>query len=229
MFAPATGLLLGVLVGLRHAFEPDHLAAVSTLVTDARGAGRGALLGAIWGVGHTLSVVVIGCALIAAGVLIPPDLEAAFELAVAVMLIGLGARAVVRSWREGRRGPSIPHAHGGRRHVHPAAEGGHLHVGASTLAWRPLAVGLVHGVAGSGAMTALVCTQLATDGARVAYLALFGVGSMIGMALVTAIAAASLTHLGWSANRLRMLGGVAGVVSIGVGLAWGIPLARGLA
>ena len=229
MFATLTGVLLGVLVGVRHAFEPDHLAAVSTLVTDARSAGRGALLGAIWGVGHTLALVIVGAALLAAGALVPPGLEAAFELAVALMLVGLGARAVVRAWRDGARGPLRAHDHGGDRHVHAAAAGGHVHLGRWTLAWRPLAVGLVHGLAGSGAVTALVFAELASDAARVAYIALFGAGSIAGMALASGLAGASLARLSLRDAHLRRLAIVTGVLSIVVGFAWGLPLIGALA
>src|SRR5688500_17027322 len=113
MFATLGGLALGLVVGVRHAFEPDHLAAVSTLVTDARGARRGAILGAIWGVGHTLALIVVGVVLLAAGGLVPARVEAGLELAVAVMLVGLGIRAIVRAIRDGRAGRVAPHEHGG--------------------------------------------------------------------------------------------------------------------
>ena len=224
MFASLTGVLLGVLVGVRHAFEPDHLAAVSTLVTDARGARRGALLGAIWGLGHTLALIVVGAVLLIAGALVPPGLTAAFELAVALMLVFLGTRAVVRAWRDGGRGPVTPHGHGGTHHVHPAAAGGHLHLGRWTLAWRPLAVGLVHGLAGSGALTALVFAELRSDAARVAYITLFGAGSIAGMAVASGLAGASLARLALRDAHLRRLGLATGVLSIVVGVAWALPL-----
>ncbi len=229
MFVSVSGLLFGVLVGVRHAFEPDHLAAVSTLMTESRGARRGALLGAIWGVGHTLALVAVGAALLVAGALVPPGLEAGFELAVAVMLIGLGGRAVVRAWREGHLGPAAAHTHSRIHHSHPAAPGGHLHVGRSTLAWRPLAIGLVHGLAGSGALTALVFARLASDAARVAYIVMFGAGSIAGMALASAVAGASLARLSLPATQLRRLAFVTGVLSIIVGIAWGLPLIAALA
>lgn len=224
MFATLGGILLGLVVGVRHAFEPDHLAAVSTMVTESRGARRGALLGAIWGVGHTLALVIVGVALLIAGSLVPARLESALELAVAVMLVGLGTRAIVRAVRDGRGGAVSPHDHGGRRHVHAAPDGGHVHLGETPLAWRPLAIGVIHGLAGSGGLTALVFAELSSDAARVVYIALFGAGSIAGMALASGLAGASLARVSASPEAVRRLGAAAGLLSIVVGVAWGAPL-----
>jgi ABC-type nickel/cobalt efflux system permease component RcnA len=230
MFAMLGGVLLGLVVGVRHAFEPDHLAAVSTLVTDARGAKRGALLGAVWGIGHTLAVVAVGLVLIAAGALVPASVERGFELAVAFMLIGLGVRAIVRAARDGQRGAVSQHSHGPahgsghRRHAHPAPEGGHVHVGRSTLAWRPLAIGVIHGLAGSGGLTALVFAELPSDGARILYMVLFGAGSVAGMALASGLAGMSLARVARAPETMRRVGALAGALSIIVGVAWGVPL-----
>lgn len=215
------GVLLGLFVGLRHAFEPDHLAAMATLAAEARGPRRGALLGAIWGVGHTLALVVVGAILIIAGAALPARLGAAFELAVAGVLVVLGIRAIAIARREGAAGPSHRHSHRGVAHDHggPAA---HVHVGRHTLAWRPLAVGLVHGLAGSGALTALVFAQLASPASRMSYLGLFGVGSIAGMSIASAIASASLGRMTGRGHRALML--AAGLVSIGVGVVWSLPL-----
>ena len=224
MFATLGGVLLGLVVGVRHAFEPDHLAAVSTLVTDARGARRGAMLGAIWGIGHTLALIVVGIVLLAAGALVPARLETALELAVAVMLVGLGTRAIMRAVRDGRAGRIAPHSHGGAPHSHAAPDGGHVHVGRTTLAWRPLAIGVIHGLAGSGGLTALVFAELPSDTARVLYIALFGAGSIAGMALASGLAGASLARMTRAPATARRLGGFAGALSIVVGIAWAIPL-----
>ncbi len=215
------GVLLGLLVGLRHAFEPDHLTAMATLVGDSRDARRGAMVGAIWGVGHTLALVVVGIVLLVAGEALPVRLAAAFELAVAGVLVVLGVRGIACAWGEGRHGPIRDHGHGTRRHVHggPLA---HVHVGRKTLAWRPLAVGLVHGLAGSGALTAVVFAQLASSGERLAYISCFGIGSIGGMAAASAIASASLGAVPGRAQRTLMLG--AGVCSIVLGVAWSVPL-----
>ncbi|MCE9576606.1 MAG: urease accessory protein [Deltaproteobacteria bacterium] len=225
MFGAASGILLGILVGLRHAFEPDHLAAVSTLMVDARGARRGAWLGALWGVGHTLSLLVVGSLLLATGAVLPARAAAAFELGVSIMLVGLGVRAVIRALREGRVGAPHHHAHGVADHLHPGPAA-HVHVVGRTLAWRPLAIGLVHGLAGSGALTALVFAELPSNAARLAYIGLFGTGSIVGMAVASAAATASLGALVLDRRRSRALGVAIGGLSVAVGLAWGIaPLA----
>jgi ABC-type nickel/cobalt efflux system permease component RcnA len=224
MFATLGGMLLGLVVGVRHAFEPDHLAAVSTMVTESRGARRGALLGAIWGIGHTLALVIVGVALLIAGSLVPARVESALELAVAVMLVGLGTRAIVRAVRDGRSGAVSPHSHGGQRHVHAAPDGGHVHLGETPLAWRPLAIGVIHGLAGSGGLTALVFAELPSDAARVVYIALFGAGSIAGMALASGLAGASLARVTRGPETMRRLGAAAGLLSIVVGVAWGAPL-----
>lgn len=224
MFATLGGVLLGLVVGVRHAFEPDHLAAVSTLVSESRGARRGAMLGAIWGLGHTLALIVVGIVLLAAGALVPARLETALELAVAVMLVGLGARAIVRAVRDGRAGRIAAHSHGAAAHSHAAPDGGHVHVAGATLAWRPLAIGVIHGLAGSGGLTALVFAELPSDAARVVYIALFGAGSIAGMALASGLAGASLERLSRAPATARRIGGFAGALSIVVGVAWAVPL-----
>ena len=222
------GMLLGLLVGLRHAFEPDHLSAMATFAAEARDARRGAAVGAIWGLGHTISLVAVGIVLIAIGGVLPARLAAAFELAVAAVLVLLGVRAIARAWRAGSaasRGVVHDHAHGHRRHRHDGPEA-HIHVGRYPFAWRlaarSLAVGLVHGLAGSGALTALVFVQLPSAPARLAYIALFGIGSIAGMSAASAVAAASLHALPGRAYRALSLG--AGALSVGLGVVWSMPL-----
>jgi ABC-type nickel/cobalt efflux system permease component RcnA len=223
MWPSLGGLLLGLVVGLRHAFEPDHLAAVSTLVAESASARKGALLGAIWGLGHTISLVVVGVALLALGAAMPARLGVALELGVALMLIGLGVRALHRAVRDGGRGPFHHHHHAGTGHSH-AAPAAHFHLGRWVLAWRPLGIGLVHGLAGSGALTALVFAELPSNGARILYMVLFGAGSVVGMAMASGIAGASLHAVSRSRRSRRILGLASGALSIGVGLLWGLPL-----
>jgi len=225
MSSSLAGVLLGLMVGLRHAFEPDHLTAMATLVTETRDARRGAALGAMWGLGHTLSLIIVGAILIALGGLLPVRIAAAFELAVSGVLIVLGIRAVIRAWRHGGSGPLHEHRHGVHAHLH-AGPAQHLHVARWTLAWRPLAVGLVHGLAGSGALTALVFAQLPTTAARLGYIAVFGFGSIAGMAAASALVGASLGTL---ERGHRWLVLAAGVTSIALGIAWSLPLYAQLA
>lgn len=212
--------LLGVALGMRHALEPDHLAAVSTLATEQKNARAGVLLGALWGVGHSLSLLVVGGTLAVLGAQMPERVEQGFELAVAVMIIGLGIRAVLRALREGRAGPELPHSHGAISHTHAAARE-HLHVRGWTLATRPLLIGVLHGLAGSGALTALVLAELPSSGARLSYIALFGAGSVVGMALLTGLAGVPLMRLARSPRLASALLMLTGVVSTVVGAWWG--------
>src|SRR5215468_10764251 len=114
-------------MGARHALDPDHLAAVSVLAADAPGARRGVVLGALWEIGHAAALLGTGLVLAALATELPAGLADAFELAVAVMLILLGARAVHRAFHAGGDGPTRLHAHAGvpHRHAGPAA---HLHL-----------------------------------------------------------------------------------------------------
>jgi ABC-type nickel/cobalt efflux system permease component RcnA len=222
MFASAGAVFLGVLLGLRHAFEPDHLAAVSTLVGETTTIRRGALLGAVWGLGHTISLVLVGGALLLAGASLPARTAAAFELAVAAMLIALGIRAILRGLpRVDRRGP--PHAHGARHHAHEGPIP-HVHLRGTVLAWRPLGVGLVHGLAGSGALTALAFAELPGTAARVTYVVLFGLGSIAGMSIASGVAGAALSRLSRTPRARRGFALSTGTISIAVGIAWGLPM-----
>ena len=108
----ATGSTLGAVLGMRHALEPDHLAAVSTLVAEERRSTRAMFLGVCWGVGHTLALVAVGAALIGLRAEMPPRMTDVFELGVALMLVALGTRAIRRAARQGSVGPSAVHQHG---------------------------------------------------------------------------------------------------------------------
>lgn len=214
---------LGSLLGMRHALEPDHLAAVSTLVTGERSSAKAAWLGACWGVGHTLTLVTTGAALIFLRAEMPASAADLFELLVAVMLVGLGVRAMYRAARQGPDGPTHAHHHGRLVHVHPGVPA-HIHIGRWTLARRPLLIGAVHGLAGSGALTALVLATLPSTAARLTYMALFGLGSTVGMAALSGV-------LGWPLGRLaghptlaRGVSLTVGCVSTAIGVMWGYPL-----
>jgi len=220
MSSSVVGLLLGLLVGLRHAFEPDHLTAVATFATEARDARKGAVLGAWWGLGHTVSLVLVGIILIGANAVMPAHIAARFELGVCAMLIVLGLRAIYRSIKLGAVGPTHQHTHAGMRHVHAGASS-HLHVGTRVVALRPLMVGLVHGLAGSGALTALVFAELPGTSARVAYIAVFGIGSIAGMTIASAIVGVSMRALVRSQRWLTLTAGIASVV---LGVVWSLPL-----
>lgn len=227
MAGTLVGWLLGLLLGMRHALEPDHLTAVSTLVAENRKATRGILLGACWGLGHTAALLAVGVVLAAMHARMPDRLADSFELVVAVMLVFLGVRSIVRGARAEQTGSFHTHAHrsGAHRHRAPAE---HVHVGSWTFATRSLVVGLVHGLAGSGALTALVVAELPTTSSRLAYIALFGLGSVMGMAALSGV-------IGWPVARMarrptvaRTFLFVAGGISSMLGLFWGAPLIQKL-
>lgn len=211
--------LLGIVLGARHALEPDHLAAIGVLGAEHPSGRRGALLGAAWGAGHTLSLLAVAGILALLATQLPESLTTAFELAVAAMLVGLGARAVARSIRDADRGPMHTHEHGSQTHTHtgPAA---HTHLGRWTLATRPLLVGMLHGLAGSGALTALAVARMSTREGQVLFAVLFGLGSIVAMAAVSAIAGALLARLERARAAARIALGVAGAASAIVGVAW---------
>lgn len=217
---------LGFALGMRHALEPDHLAAVSTLATAEHGGARSSMqLGAWWGLGHTLALLVVGGSLAMLGAQMPPLLERGFELAVAAMVVTLGVRAVMRAVREGREGAVHTHAHGAVEHRH-AAPAAHVHLSRWTLATRPLLIGVMHGLAGSGALTALVLADLPGFASRLAYIALFGAGSIAGMAALTGLAGAPLRRAAHSPRVAAALLLAAGVTSTVVGLWWGAAVVR---
>jgi hypothetical protein len=217
-------LVFGLFVGARHAFEPDHLAAVGTLVAEARGPLRAAWLGAAWGLGHTLALGVVACALALLGAALPHDLERLLELGVAAMLIVLGVRGLVAAFRAGRRGPVHAHAHGDQLHAHAGADA-HVHVAGRTLAIRPFVVGVVHGLAGSGALTALATAAFPDVRARLLYVLLFGAGSVLGMAALSGLAGFPLARLARSPRTHRAFSLAVALLAVATGLAWGVRAA----
>jgi high-affinity nickel permease len=195
MLTALTGGVAGLVLGLRHALEPDHLAAVSTMVAERPGARRGLRLGAAWGVGHTAALLAVGATLALLEISLPERIGELFELFVAAMLVVLGVRAIVRRQRAA--------------------------VAPVRVERRSLVVGLIHGLAGSGALTALVMASLPTTAQRLGYIALFGLGSIVGMALLSSLAGWPLERL---RGRLRWLSVAAGAVAAAVGVAWGWPI-----
>ncbi len=206
---------------MRHALEPDHLAAVSALASEERGGLKASLrLGIFWGLGHTLALLLVGGSLAVLGAQMPARLGFAFELLVALMITALGVRAMARAVAEGRAGSEHTHAHGGLTHTH-AAPSEHLHLSRWTLATRPLLIGLMHGLAGSGALTALVLAELPTTSARLSYIVLFGAGSVVGMTLLTGLAGVPMMKLARSPRLAAGLLLFTGFVSTGIGAWWG--------
>jgi hypothetical protein len=214
---------LGSLLGMRHALEPDHLAAVTTLVSRERNGVRAALLGAWWGVGHTLALLVVGAALVVIRAEMPVAISDLFELLVALMLVALGVRSIRQAALRGPGGPLHIHRHGRIVHTH-AGVPAHVHIGAWTFARRPLLVGAVHGLAGSGALTALVLATLPTTAERLAYVALFGVGSTLSMAALSGLLGWPLARLGSHHHVVRGVTLTVGCLSVVLGVLWALPL-----
>ena len=218
-----TGSGLGSLLGMRHALEPDHLAAVTTLISRERSSFRAALLGAWWGIGHTLALLVVGASLVVVRTELPAKVSNAFELAVAAMLIALGLRSIRLAAQQGPGGPRRLHRHGLMVHSH-AAVPAHVHLGAWTFARRPLLIGAVHGLAGSGALTALVLATLPTTAARLMYVLLFGIGSTLSMAAMSGVLGWPLARMGSDHRVARGISCAVGFVSIAIGLWWGMKM-----
>ena len=205
-----------MLLGVRHALEPDHIAAVTTLMTDERSRAKAAWLGVSWGVGHTLTLFATGSLLVVLKAEMPAIVTQVLDAAVLLLLIGFGARAIYLGARRVAAGPSHTHAIPRR-----------LAVDRWTLA-RPFSVGAVHGLAGSGAVTAIIVTTLPSTPAQLGYLLLFGVGSTVGMAVLSGLLGWPLARLGGHPVFARGVSLAAGCVSIALGLVWGYPFIAAL-
>jgi ABC-type nickel/cobalt efflux system permease component RcnA len=231
MTSPLAVLGLGFVLGLRHALDVDHLAAVSTIVSERRGLWRSSLVGALWGLGHTASLLAVAVAVIALHAEIPPLVGQMFELGVAAMLVGLGLN-LLRTVARGGHVHLHRHDHGGRPHVHPhvhdAATRDHDHGPTNR---RPFFVGLVHGLAGSAGLMLAVVATIPSPMLAVVYVAIFGVGSIGGMAVMsTVFALPTLIAAERFAGADRWVRLAAGLASIVVGgqLAWEIGRAAGV-
>jgi high-affinity nickel-transport protein len=237
---------LGFLLGMRHATDPDHVIAVTTMVSRQQSTSSAALIGSLWGVGHTLTITLVGGLIILFDVVIPPRVGLAMEFSVGLMLILLGIlnltgvmRRVTEAFTPGRGGAGVhAHAHSHNEYVHAHAHGhqagAHGHAESQTpLARldrlvgglglyqiaRPLIVGLVHGLAGSAAVALLVLATIRDPWWAIGYLVLFGVGTIAGMMLITALISLPFTY---SSQRFavinRYLGVASGVLSLSLGL-----------
>jgi nitrile hydratase accessory protein len=206
----------GSLLGIRHALEPDHLAAISTLITGERSSTKAAWLGACWGLGHTLTLFAAGAMLVVFRAEMPLFAAQAFEFCVVLMLVGFGVRAIYQGARGRPAGPT--HSHANRGTSEPR------HMRRWSFARRPLLVGAVHGLAGSGALTALVVATLPSTVMRLTYLGLFGIGSTVGMAALSGLFGWPIARVGGDHVTLRSLSLTVGCVSTVLGLFWAYPL-----
>ena len=218
---------LGLVFGLKHATEVDHVVAVSTIVSEHRSLRRAALVGGLWGAGHTLSLVVVGVVVLAFRVAIPELVSSWLEFGVALMIIGLGLHAFLRALRRRSDIHVHQHQHDGAAHAHihfhdnetvhsdPVAEHSHA---VTRVGIKPLLVGAMHGLAGSAALTLLVLTQIGSPVLGLLYLGVFGFGSIVGMLLMSGLVALPFI---FSARKLTGihygLQAAAGVLSIAFG------------
>jgi ABC-type nickel/cobalt efflux system permease component RcnA len=238
-------IALGFFLGMRHATDPDHVIAVTTIVTRQRSVWKSAAVGGIWGVGHTLTIFAVGAAIILFDLVIPPRVGLSMELSVGLMLIILGIMNVISFRRaipdavvDAEVQPDIHthvHSHGDYTHSHPHSHGpgGHSHsVDHTPVAWldrllgknrlyqplRPLLIGIVHGLAGSAAVALLVLTTIRDSRWAVAYLLVFGVGTIAGMMLITMSIASTFRLVGQSVRFSRHLAMASGLLSLVFGL-----------
>jgi len=183
-------VVLGLGLGLQHAVDPDHVVAVSTIVSRTGSAARSIGAGALWGVGHTLTVLAVGGAMVLFSWKVPASWAHATNLAVALMLIVLGLSALRAATTASSKHPKHEHFHAGEQHDR----------GGSAL--RALAVGMVHGLAGSAGIALLALSAVQEQRTATAFLTLFGLGTIAGMVLITAII--SLPFV-WGSQRSRRL------------------------
>lgn len=240
-------LAIGFILGMRHATDPDHVIAVSTIVSRERSLSKAALIGALWGLGHTITIALVGAAIILFNVVIPPRVGLTMEFAVGLMLILLGILNLsgISKWLSEKFSPAHPHVIGEHAHLHEHDAHVHYHWHSHAPAkehhadelpapnWltnpfkhlgafhslRPLFVGLVHGLAGSAAVALLVLSSIRDPRWGVFYLLIFGLGTIAGMMLITAALALPFSFAGTRFGWLnRSLIVGSGLLSLGFGL-----------
>lgn len=222
-------LAFGFVLGLRHALDPDHLVAVSTIVSEHKSLGRSSLVGTFWGLGHTASLLAMSLVLLLLRVSIPERVALWMEIPVAFMLIALGMATIIGATRKGDwRIHTHTHDHDERgsphSHVHIHTQSGHTHRHRLLrLGRKPFVVGMVHGVAGSAALTLAVLTTIPSIALGMAYIAVFGIGSIGGMLLMSALIglpfAATAQRFSMINGRIRFIAGLFSVI-FGLILAW---------
>ena len=219
--SPFLALGFGLTVGLLHAFEPDHLAAVGTQTARPRSGGirdivtRSSILGAVWGAGHTTALVLFGMLVYTVASLMQEWVFSGLEMGVGAMLLALGASAVLG---RGILWPAHRHHHTHKdgtshTHVHGHDDGNHRHN------HRAYAIGLVHGLAGSGGLVALAATSMDTHTTMLVFMVVFGAGSALGMCAMGSLLGVPLALAGRKDATRRLVRYAAGAFSIVVGIA----------
>jgi high-affinity nickel-transport protein len=238
-------MVLGFFLGMRHATDPDHVIAVTTIVAREKTPSSATAIGAAWGLGHTITILVVGGGIILFGWVIPPRVGLSMEFSVGLMLIVLGIMNLSglmpilggsRVSRDAAHQHTHPHSHGDYVHSHAHSHDPEAHphkLERTPLSWldrslgkihlyqllRPLVVGVVHGLAGSAAVALLVLTTIRSPRWGVWYLLVFGLGTIVGMSLMTAAITLPFTR---NEERFARVGGglriASGVISLGFGL-----------
>ncbi len=222
----ASVLAVGLVFGVKHAIEADHIAAVSTIVSERKSVLSSSLVGGLWGIGHTISLLIAGVAVIFLRVQISERVALGLEFCVALMLIALGADAIRRLVRGGKLHVH-PHRHGGVAHLHP-----HIHDESGEaipathhrlrMSARPLVVGMIHGLAGSAALMLLVLSTVPSRLVGFAYIGMFGLGSIGGMMIMSALVSLPVQL---TANRFNRMNHTVRMLAAIFSLAFGLYMA----
>lgn len=220
---------LGLIFGLKHATEVDHVVAISTILTQNKSLFRSAMVGALWGIGHSASLLLAGLVVLSLRITIPPRVSNWFELCVAFMILVLGASALWRALRQKVEVHLHQHSHDHVSHVHV-----HFHEEAtrhgkdrgqrhnhsiSKIGIKPVVIGSIHGLAGSGPLTLLVLTQIKSVALGLLYISIFGFGAILGMLLMSGLVGLPFVLTARNLSSLhRRLQTAAAVLSIAFGL-----------
>ncbi len=209
-------LFFGFLLGIKHALDADHIVAVTTIVSRSGSVLRSAIVGLSWGLGHTLTLFAAGLAVLVFRLTIPDKLSLGREFAVGAMLVVLGVPLV---WQLLKKKPHLHvHQHGESSHIHSHSheetpEHEHKHIR------RPLLMGMIHGLAGSGVLTLLVLNTMSSVGQGLVFLLVFGVGSILGMVLFSGAIGLPFRFVSGRSRHLTVwLRGAAGSASVVLGL-----------
>jgi sulfite exporter TauE/SafE len=227
-----TLLGMGFILGLKHALDADHIAAVTTIVSRQKSISVSSRIGMFWGIGHTVALLASGVLLLSIDRAIPEDIGAAIEFAVAVVLIAIGVN-VLRNLFTGGRIHFHPHRHGNYVHVHP-----HVHrdstdhhspaghpVEPGKSGWASFFLGMLHGLAGSGTLMLLVVATIPDFWDGLLYIAVFGVGSIGGMLTMSMLVSIPFVFTqGRFQHANTVVCVLAGAASIVVGITMGVEI-----
>lgn len=220
--APTGILLLGLVTGLRHSMEADHIAAVlSVLASNHKNIKRASMLGAIWGLGHTMSLFVAGLVVLLFAVNISETISSRLEFGVGIMLLFLGFTTLT-GWSIGKFFKGLRHKTSSHKHIHYHESNivhshGHIHDNEHKHGHKALIIGMVHGMAGSGALLLIVLSTINSIPLGLAYIAIFGAGSIGGMAAVSTLMGIPFVKLSNSAKISIALRYAAAITTLAIG------------